>query len=69
MELRALLGRIADLQARLKQREDFIEEMTKGYMKDITHMKEMIFRKKNKDQLDFFEVQYFDGTHGLSEET
>lgn len=36
--------------------------MTTGYLKDISHLKEMVYRKdcSNFDEQQFYEVQYFD---------
>ena len=34
--------------------------MTSGYLKDVQHMKEMIYRNKGVEEIQFYEVQYFD---------
>ncbi|KAL4426339.1 hypothetical protein ABPG74_006277 [Tetrahymena malaccensis] len=61
--------KIKELENLVKIRDEQIQGLTTGYIKDLTHMKEMIFRKQNIDEIEFYEVQYFDGTSNLDEKT
>lgn len=37
-------------------REDATDELTSGYIKDLNHMKEMLFRQQRSVDSDLFEV-------------
>lgn len=50
---------ISTLSKKLKQREDNLKEITAGYLKDLQNMRDQMF-KKPSNQMDFYEVQYFD---------
>ena len=44
--------------------------MTTGFMKDIHHLKELILKKELcVEENEFYEVEYFDATLGLDEDT
>lgn len=58
---------IKELQQRLEQRDQTIEQMTASYLKDVQHLREMFQRKENNQET--FDVSYFDNLGGLSAET
>ena len=43
--VKKLEGKVRDLEIGVKQRDEYTYGLTNGYIKDISHMKEMIFRK------------------------
>lgn len=63
-----LTGRIEEiemLKEKLKNREDVIKDMSIGYFKNLNHLTEMLQREEDE----LFEVNYFDMTKGLDENT
>ncbi|KAL4435079.1 hypothetical protein ABPG74_003572 [Tetrahymena malaccensis] len=68
-KLSEALQKIKDLEFKLKNREETVQVLTTGYVKDIQHMKEMLFRQANLEDLEFYEVQYFDSSSIIDEKT
>ncbi|CAD8088080.1 unnamed protein product [Paramecium sonneborni] len=66
-ELELRNQKLKEMQLKLDCKDNVIKDMTQGYLKDVQHMKELLFRK-NDQQLNIFEVQYFDSKEGFSEE-
>ncbi|CAD8164709.1 unnamed protein product [Paramecium pentaurelia] len=66
-ELELRNQKLKELQIKLDCKDNIIKDMTQGYLKDVQHMKELLFRK-NDQQLNIFEVQYFDSKEGFTEE-
>ncbi len=60
---------IKSLNQKLNLREDTIHGLTTGYLKDVQHLREMVFRSSNFDEHEFYEVQYFDISSTLDEQT
>jgi len=56
-----LQEQIKELKEKVKNREEIAQVLTTGYVKDMTHMKEMLFRQSKLENPEFYEVQYFDG--------
>jgi hypothetical protein len=65
LELTGKVEEIETLKEKLKNREDVIKDMSVGYFKNLSHLSEMLTRGEQ----DLFEVNYFDMTKGLDENT
>ncbi|CAD8075412.1 unnamed protein product [Paramecium sonneborni] len=66
-ELEMRNSKLEEMQKKLDCKNNIIKDMTQGYLKDVQHMKELLFRR-NVQSLNIFEVQYFDSKEGFTDE-
>ena len=54
-----------DLNEKLKEKDELIEKMTIGYLKDVQHLRELFVRKDLYPEEDVFDVNFYDYTKTL----
>ena len=59
-EIKNLKEQLSILNLKEKRRNTAIIQLTRGYLKDIQHLKEMLHRSDYYKEDDYFEVEYID---------